>query len=207
MNVPHEIFKAYDIRGIVGKSLTPAVVTAIGRGLGSLAREHAGDGRPAAIAIGRDGRLSGPELAQALARGIQEAGADVVDVGMVTTPMGYFAAHQLGTGSAVVVTGSHNPPDYNGLKMVIGGTTLSGDAIQDLRARIESGRVSSGAGTFRQADVRAAYLDRVTGDVKLARKMKIVVDCGNGVAGGIAPELYRRLGCEVTELFCEVDGT
>jgi phosphomannomutase/phosphoglucomutase len=207
MNVPHEIFKAYDIRGIVGKSLTPAVVTAIGRGLGSLAREHAGDGRPAAIAIGRDGRLSGPELAQALARGIQEAGTDVVDVGMVTTPMGYFAAHQLGTGSAVVVTGSHNPPDYNGLKMVIGGTTLSGDVIQDLRARIESGRVASGAGSYRQADVRGAYLDRVTGDVKLARKMKIVVDCGNGVAGGIAPELYRRLGCEVTELFCDVDGT
>jgi phosphomannomutase/phosphoglucomutase len=207
MNVPHEIFKAYDIRGIVGKSLTPAVVTAIGRGLGSLAREHAGDARPAAIAIGRDGRLSGPELARALARGIQEAGADVVDVGMVTTPMGYFAAHHLGTGSAVVVTGSHNPPDYNGLKMVIGGTTLSGDAIQDLRARIETGRVSSGAGTFGQADVRAAYLDRVTSDVKLARTMKIVVDCGNGVAGGIAPELYRRLGCEVTELFCDVDGT
>jgi phosphomannomutase/phosphoglucomutase len=207
MNVPHEIFKAYDIRGIVGKSLTPEVVTAIGRGLGTLAREHAGAGQPAAIAIGRDGRLSGPELAQALARGIQEAGADVVDVGMVTTPIGYFAAHQLGTGSAVVVTGSHNPPDYNGLKMVIGGTTLSGDAIQDLRARIESGRVASGKGTFRQADVRAAYLDRVTGDVKLARKMKIVVDAGNGVAGGIAPELYRRLGCEVTELYCEVDGT
>lgn len=206
-SLPAEIFKAYDIRGIVGKSLTPAVVTAIGRGLGTLAREHAGAGRPAAIAIGRDGRLSGPELAQALARGVQEAGADVVDVGMVTTPMGYFAAHHLGTGSAVVVTGSHNPPDYNGLKMVIGGTTLSGDAIQDLRARIESGPLASGAGTYRRADVRAAYLERVTGDVKLARKMRIVVDCGNGVAGGIAPELYRRLGCEVTELYCEVDGT
>ncbi len=207
MNVPHEIFKAYDIRGIVGKSLTPEVVTAVGRALGTLAREHAGEGKPAAIAIGRDGRLSGPELSQALARGIQAAGADVVDVGMVTTPMGYFAAHSLGTGSAVVVTGSHNPPDYNGLKMVIGGTTLSGDAIQALKQRIETDRLASGQGAYRQTNVRDAYLDRVTGDVKLARKMKIVVDAGNGVAGSIAPELYRRLGCEVIELFCDVDGT
>jgi phosphomannomutase/phosphoglucomutase len=207
MNVPHEIFKAYDIRGIVGKSLTPQVVEAVGRALGSIAREQAAPGAPTAIAIGRDGRLSGPELSQALARGIQAAGVDVVDVGMVTTPMGYFAAHNLGTGSAVVVTGSHNPPDYNGLKMVIGGTTLSGDAIQVLRSRIESGQFASGQGSYRKADVRDAYLDRVTGDVKLARKMKIVVDAGNGVAGSIAPELYRRLGCDVIELFCDVDGT
>jgi phosphomannomutase/phosphoglucomutase len=206
MNVPHEIFKAYDIRGIVGKSLTPEVVTAVGRALGTLAREHA-KGGAAAIAIGRDGRLSGPELSQALARGIQSAGADVVDVGMVTTPMGYFAAHSLGTGSAVVVTGSHNPPDYNGLKMVIGGTTLSGDAIQSIRTRVESGDLMSGQGAYREANVRDAYLERVSGDVKLARKMKIVVDAGNGVAGSIAPELYRRLGCEVIELFCDVDGT
>jgi phosphomannomutase/phosphoglucomutase len=206
MNVPHEIFKAYDIRGIVGRSLTPEVVGAVGHALGTLAREQAGGGT-AAIAIGRDGRLSGPELAQALARGIQAAGADVVDVGMVTTPMGYFAAHSLETGSAVVVTGSHNPPDYNGLKMVIGGTTLSGDAIQALRARIEEGRLASGEGTYREASVREAYLDRVVGDVHLARPMKIVVDAGNGVAGSIAPELYKRLGCELTELYCDVDGT
>jgi phosphomannomutase/phosphoglucomutase len=126
---------------------------------------------------------------------------------MVTTPMAYFAAHHLGTGSAVAVTGSHNPPDYNGLKMVIGGTTLFAETIQALRERIESGRFASGAGALRTADVGPAYLDRVAGDVKLARPMKIVVDCGNGVAGAIAPALYRRLGCTVDELYCDVDGT
>ena len=126
---------------------------------------------------------------------------------MATTPMVYFAAHHLGCGSAVTVTGSHNPPDYNGLKMVVAGTTLSGDAIQALRARIERDDFVAGSGAYRAADVREAYLDRIAGDVKLARPMKIVVDCGNGVAGAIAPELYRRLGCEVIELFCDVDGS
>ena len=159
------------------------------------------------IAIGRDGRLSGPELAAALAEGIQAAGVDVVDVGRVATPMLYFAAHHLGTLSGVMVTGSHNPPDYNGLKMVLAGDTLAGEAIQALRQRIEGGDVAAGDGRYRTADINAAYLARIAGDVKLARPMKIVVDCGNGVAGAFAPELYRRLGCEVTELFCEVDGT
>jgi phosphomannomutase/phosphoglucomutase len=126
---------------------------------------------------------------------------------MVTTPMTYFAAYQLGTGSAVAVTGSHNPPDYNGLKMVIGGVTLFAETIQALRERIEAGRFASGSGALLAADVRGAYLDRVAGDVKLARPMKIVVDCGNGVAGSIAPALYRRLGCQVDELYCDVDGT
>ncbi|MCX7893211.1 MAG: phosphomannomutase/phosphoglucomutase [Burkholderiales bacterium] len=200
---PAEIFKAYDIRGVVGRNLTPAVVAAIGRGLGTEAL--AAGGR--AIAIGRDGRLSGPELAQALADGIRAAGADVVDIGMATTPMGYFAAYALGTGSAVMVTGSHNPPEYNGLKMVIAGTTLSGEAIQRLRARIERGDLATGAGGYRQVDVREAYLARIAGDVHLARPLKIAVDCGNGVAGMVAPELYRRMGCEVVELFCDVDGT
>jgi phosphomannomutase/phosphoglucomutase len=201
--LPAEIFKAYDIRGIVGTTLTPAIVEAIGRGLGSEALAAGGK----AIAIGRDGRLSGPELAAALARGIRAAGADVHDIGMATTPMGYFAAYELGTQSAVMVTGSHNPPEYNGLKMVIAGTTLSGDAIQRLRSRVERGDVARGEGAYHKVDVRAAYLERVAGDVKLARKMKIAVDCGNGVAGMIAPELYRRMGCEVIELFCDVDGT
>jgi len=200
---PAEIFKAYDIRGIVGRTLTAEGVELIGRALGSECRARGGR----VIAIGRDGRLSGPELAAALGRGIQASGADVVDVGMVTTPMGYFAAHELGTGSAVLVTGSHNPPDYNGLKMVLCGVTLSGDAIQRLRRRVEAGDLASGAGNYRRADVREAYLARIAGDVKLARPMRIAVDCGNGVAGSVAPELYRRLGCEVSELYCEVDGT
>jgi phosphomannomutase/phosphoglucomutase len=200
---PPEIFKAYDVRGVVGRTLTTEGVALIGRSLGSACL--AGGGK--AIVIGRDGRLSGPELAHALARGIRASGADVVDVGMVTTPMGYFAAHHLGTGSAVMVTGSHNPPEYNGLKMVVNGTTLAGEAIQSLRRRIEADDFASGSGGYTVADVREAYLARVAGDVRLARPMRVAVDCGNGVAGSVAPELYRRLGCTVTELFCEVDGT
>ncbi|MBI2224354.1 MAG: phosphomannomutase/phosphoglucomutase, partial [Betaproteobacteria bacterium] len=201
--LPKEIFKAYDIRGIVGKTLTPPVVIAIGRAIGSEGRARG----VREIAIGRDGRLSGPELSAALAEGIQAAGVDVVDVGSVATPMLYFAAHHLGSLSGVIVTGSHNPPDYNGLKVMLAGDTLAGDAIQELRQRIERGDVASGNGRYRTAGIAADYLTRIAGDVKLARPMKIAVDCGNGIAGAFAPELYRRLGCEVAELFCEVDGT
>ena len=201
--VPAEIFKAYDIRGIVGSTLTPQIVTAIGRALGAEARARA----QTTVAIGRDGRLSGPELSGALAQGLAAAGVDVIDIGMAATPIGYFAAHHLGCGSVVMVTGSHNPPDYNGLKMVLGGVTLAGEAIQRLRARIEAGDYTEGAGAISNADVRAAYLARVAGDVKLARRMNIVIDCGNGVAGATAPELFRRLGCKVVPLYCEVDGS
>ena len=181
-SVPAEIFKAYDIRGIVGRTLTPEIVTAIGQAIGSEARARA----QTSVAIGRDGRLSGPELSAALATGLRAAGIDVIDIGMAATPMGYFAAHELGCNSVVMVTGSHNPPDYNGLKMVLGGVTLSGEDIQQLRARIESGDLAKGAGKYSTADVRAAYLQRIVGDAKLSRPMKIVVDCGNGVAGATA---------------------
>jgi phosphomannomutase/phosphoglucomutase len=198
-----EIFKAYDIRGIVDQSLTADAVRTIGQAIGSEARER----NLSTIAIGRDGRLSGPELAGALAEGINRAGVDVVDIGCVPTPVTYFAAFELGTESCVSVTGSHNPPDYNGLKMVLGGQTLFGPLIQDLKKRIDEGRLAIGEGRLRHADVKEAYLKRIVGDVKLARPMKIVVDCGNGVAGGFAPELFRRMGCEVIELFCEVDGS
>ena len=201
-SLPAEIFKAYDIRGIVGKTLTVEGVRLIGRAVGSEAREQG----QAAIAVGRDGRLSGPELAGALMDGICSAGVGVFDIGMVATPMTYFAAHHLRCGSAVSVTGSHNPPDYNGLKMVIAGTTLSGDAIQGLRARIEAGRFTQGSGTQRKVDIVDDYLDRIVADVRLARPMKIAIDCGNGAAGATAATLYRRLGCDVTELYCEVDG-
>jgi phosphomannomutase/phosphoglucomutase len=201
--VAPEIFKAYDIRGIVGRSLTVEAVELIGRALGTEVRNAGGT----AIAVGRDGRLSGPALAEALSRGLLRSGVDVHDVGMVTTPMAYFAAYHLRCDSAVAVTGSHNPPEYNGLKMVIAGTTLSGAAIQGVRARIERGEFASGAGTYRTAEVREAYLARIAGDVQLARPVPIIVDCGNGVAGSVAPELYRRLGCRVTELYCDVDGT
>ena len=199
---PKEIFKAYDIRGIVGKTLTPEIVEAIGHAIGSEAVAR----RQTAICIGRDGRLSGPELAAALARGIQKAGIDVIDLGMVATPMTYFAAYELDTHCAVMVTGSHNPPDYNGLKMVLGGETLSGDTIQALRLRLENNDLAQGSGRYSQHDIAPAYLDRIAGDIKLARPMKIIVDAGNGVPGAFGPELYRRLGCTVEEMFCEVDG-
>lgn len=200
---PKEIFKAYDIRGIVGKTLTPEIVEAVGHAIGSEAVAR----RQTAICIGRDGRLSGPELAAALARGIQKSGINVIDLGMVATPMTYFAAYQLDTNSAVMVTGSHNPPDYNGLKMVLGGETLSGDTIQALRLRLENNDLAQGSGSYSQHDIAPAYLDRIVGDIKLARPMKIIVDAGNGVPGAFGPALYRRLGCSVEEMFCEVDGT
>ncbi len=202
MKIPAEIFRTYDIRGVVATSLTPAVVREIGRALGSLGRER---GAPT-FAVCRDGRLSGPDLVEALTAGLTGAGADVIDIGMGPTPLAYFAAHHLGCGSCVAVSGSHNPPEYNGLKMVVGGTTLYGDDIQRLRTRIEKNELKSGAGKRSSADVLDAYVERIAGDVKLARKMRIAVDCGNGVAGMLVPRLYRRLGCEVTELYCEVDG-
>jgi phosphomannomutase/phosphoglucomutase len=202
VTLPAEIFRTYDIRGVVGRTLTPAIVRDIGRAVGTLARER---GAPT-FAIGRDGRLSGPELIDALAEGLNAAGADVIDVGMAPTPVIYFAAHHLNCGSCVAVTGSHNPPDYNGLKIVIGGVTLYGDDIQEIRKRIESKMFASGAGKRSSANVLDAYVKRITGDVKLARPFCIAIDCGNGVAGMIAPRLYRELGCEVEELYCEVDG-
>ena len=200
--LPAEIFKAYDIRGIVDKSLTADVVRQIGHALGSLAIEQG----QKAIAVGRDGRLSGPELSGALMDGICAAGVDAIDVGCVPTPVTYFAAYELGCHSCVSVTGSHNPPDYNGLKMVIGGNTLALDAIQNLKKRIEAGNLKHGQGKRSSADVLGAYVEKIVGDVKLARPMKIVMDCGNGVAGAIAPELFKRLGCDVVPLFCKVDG-
>ena len=200
--LPREIFKAYDIRGIVGATLTPAIVEVIGRAIGSEALER---GRRE-IVIGRDGRLSGPELAAALTRGLRAAGVDTIDVGQVATPMLYFATHHFNTLSGVMLTGSHNPPQYNGIKIMLGGDTLSGDSIQALRARAEDGRLAGGSGAYRQENISEHYLARIAGDVKLARPTKIAIDCGNGVAGATAPALYRRLGCEVIELFCEVDG-
>jgi phosphomannomutase/phosphoglucomutase len=201
-SVAPEIFKAYDIRGVVGKTLTPEACELIGRAFGAEARAL----NCSRLALGRDGRLSGPELAGAVARGLQLSGVDVVDIGQVATPMLYFATFHLGTGSGIMLTGSHNPPDYNGLKMMLGGETLAGEAIQKLKRRIEDEDFVSGLGGYSRIDVRQAYFDRIVSDVKLKRPLGIAVDCGNGVAGAYAPELYRRLGCRVRELFCDVDG-
>jgi phosphomannomutase / phosphoglucomutase len=201
-SIPSEIFKAYDIRGVVDKTLTEEGAETIGRALASI-------GKPKGVTrfvVGRDGRLSGPRLASALVRGLNASGVDVIDIGVVATPMVYFATHHFATGSGVMVTGSHNPPEYNGLKMMLAGETLAAEAIQDLRRVVEKGEFASGHGKLEGADIAAEYLDRIVSDVKLARPMTIAIDCGNGSPGAIAPRLFRRLGCEVIELFCDVDG-
>jgi phosphomannomutase / phosphoglucomutase len=200
--IASEIFKAYDIRGIVDRTLTEDAARVIGRALATLGRRKG----VTRFVVGRDGRLSGPKLCTALAGGLNAGGMDVVDIGVVATPMVYFATHHFATGSGVMVTGSHNPPEYNGLKMMIAGDTLAAEAIQDLRRLVESGDFASGAGKLERADIREAYLARITSDVKLARPMTIAVDCGNGSPGATAPELFRRLGCKVIELYCDVDG-
>ncbi|MFZ9407258.1 MAG: phosphomannomutase/phosphoglucomutase [Burkholderiaceae bacterium] len=216
MALSPSIFKAYDIRGIVdgdpGKvTLTDEAARQIGAALGLSAREA---GIPA-IVVGRDGRLSGPRLVGALSAGIRSAGTGVIDIGMVPTPVVYYATVLTGTGSGVAVTGSHNPPEYNGLKMMLGGRTLYGDEIQGLyRSIVASGFQdtllkdpdAAGVPPVQSRQVANDYLERILGDVKLARPMKVAIDCGNGVAGSLAPELLRRLGCEVTGLFTEVDG-
>jgi phosphomannomutase / phosphoglucomutase len=202
MQLPKEIFKAYDIRGIVGKTLTSEIVEAIGHALGSEAKQRA----QKEICIGYDGRLSGPELAEALSTGIRKAGCNVVNLGMVATPMVYFAAHHLGNNCGVMVTGSHNPPDYNGLKMVLAGETLSNESIQRLRHRIEYKMFTYGDGIERSYDIAPNYIDRIKADINLARPLQITIDCGNGVAGAFAKTLYNAIGCRVDELFCEVDG-
>ena len=202
MQVTPSIFKAYDIRGIVPSTLDEQVAEALGRAFGTAALREG----EKTVAVGRDGRISGPALSSALIRGLVAAGVEVIDVGLVTTPMLYFAAHTL-CRSGIQVTGSHNPKDYNGFKMVLGGRAIYGAEIQALRQtmQLESWLLQSG-GSVREADVLADYTARIVGDVKLARPMKIVVDSGNGIAGASAPGIFRALGCEVIELFSEVDG-
>ena len=202
VQIAASIFKAYDIRGVVPTTLTEDVARGIGRAFGMAAWAEG----ERAVAVGRDGRLSGPSLSQALMAGLVDAGMQVIDVGMCTTPMLYFAASTLCT-SGIMVTGSHNPKDYNGFKMVLAGRAIYGAEIQALRHTIQADawQLQTG-GSVRQADVLADYTARIVGDVKLARPVKIVVDCGNGVAGATAPAIFRALGCEVLELFSEVDG-
>ncbi|MGI9318841.1 MAG: phosphomannomutase/phosphoglucomutase [bacterium] len=203
MTFPHEIFKAYDIRGIVDRTLTRELVAQIGRALGSEAIAQGVD----TVVIGRDGRLSGPSLSAALAEGFLATGCNVIDIGQVPTPALYFATKEFQTGTGVQVTGSHNPPEYNGLKMMINGTTLSGELIQNIKQRVIDQDFVEGKGELEQRQILDDYCDRIVSDVSLKRPLKVVVDCGNGVGGCVAPQLFRRIGCEVTELFCEVDGT
>lgn len=196
------IFRAYDIRGVMGKTLDADVARLLGKAIGSEARDRGQD----AIVVGRDGRLSGPELSVALIEGLRSAGIDVIDIGQAPTPLVYFACYQLDTGSGVAVTGSHNPPDYNGFKIVLGGETLAMEAIQGLYQRIVEGRFVRGEGALRKVDVAEDYLDRIAGDVQAQRPLKVVVDCGNGVTGDIGPRVLEEIGCEVTPLFEDIDG-
>ncbi|MET3654622.1 phosphomannomutase/phosphoglucomutase [Dyella japonica] len=198
------IFRAYDVRGVVGKSLTKEVAHLLGQAIGTVMHEKG----LREIVVGRDGRLSGPELAGALSDGLREAGIDVIDLGAVPTPVVYYAAYRFNTGCGVAVTGSHNPPDYNGFKIVVGGETLSEGAIQDLYQRIVSERLERGGkGNLRHVDVVPDYIDRITSDVQAERRLKVVIDSGNGIAGAVAPQVLEGIGCDVIPLYCDVDGT
>ncbi len=196
------IFRMYDIRGVVATDLTPDTVRQIGQAFASECLEQ----NVSTVAIGRDGRLHSKQLSVALTEGLNAGGCDVIDVGMVPTPVLYFATHHLNTGTGIMVTGSHNPPEYNGLKMSMAGKTLYGDDITGLYNRIANNKLNNGSGSYHEENLLNTYLDRIVSDVKLARPMKIAIDCGNGVAGVIAPQLFKKLGCEVTELFSDVDG-
>ena len=202
MDITSSIFKAYDIRGIVEKELTPEVVKLIGMAIGS---ESIAQGERG-IVVGRDGRLTGPMLSESLISGLIESGCHVVDIGMVPTPLVYFSTYTKGTGSGVMVTGSQNPPEYNGLKIMIAGETLSADKIQNLYSRILNQQFSSGSGSSTSINIDQDYMDTIKSDISLDRELNIVVDCGNGVAGNIAPKLFESLGAKVTKLFCLVDG-
>ena len=202
MQVNPSIFKAYDIRGVVPSTLTEEVAYHLGHAFGTHAAAHG----ETVVAVGRDGRLSGPALSQALIRGLVDVGVQVIDIGAVTTPMLYFAASTL-CASGIQVTGSHNPKDYNGFKMVLGGRAIYGDEIQSLRTIMQNETwVLKSGGSVKQVDVTADYQARIVSDIRLHRPMKIVVDCGNGIAGATAPSIFRAIGCEVIELFSEVDG-
>ncbi len=205
MQVDASIFKAYDIRGIVGKTLNEEVAEHIGRAFGTEALK-AGE---KAVAVGRDGRISGPSMVAGLTRGLRAAGIDVVDIGMVTTPMTYYVAAtrgKYGCNSCIMVTGSHNPKDYNGFKMVLAGKAVYGEEIQGLLRRIQTEDYSKGKGRLGKMDVVAEYQQRIVMDCKLARPMKIVVDSGNGVPGASSPAILRALGCEVIDIYSKVDG-
>ena len=206
MQLSPSIFKAYDIRGIIDETLDPSIAELIGQAFGTEMRALG----ESDIVIGRDGRLSGPSLIEALTEGLISTGINVIDLGMVATPMVYFAANHTIDGkipkSGIMITGSHNPPNYNGFKMVLGTAAIYGEKIQELRKRIEAKQFVSGEGTRSTFDIFPMYLNYIVGDIKIARPMKIAVDCGNGVGGAFAGKLFRALGCEVQELFCEVDG-
>ena len=202
MNIPSSIFKAYDIRGIVETELTPEIVKLIGRAVGSESIEKGERG----VAVGRDGRLTGPELSEALISGLIESGCHVVNIGMVPSPVVYFATHTKAATSGVMITGSHNPAEYNGLKIMIAGETLSAEKIQSLYTRILENDFKTGSGTSTSINIDQDYINTIKSDINLEKELNVVIDCGNGVAGNIAPQLFEALGVKLSKLFCLVDG-
>ena len=202
MNITPDIFRAYDIRGIVETALTPENVYLIGKAFGSKCQQQG----VKEVVLGRDGRLSGPALLDALTKGLTETGCYVINIGMIPTPVAYYATYELNTGTCIMITGSHNPPEYNGLKMMLAGETLYGETITDLRDIILKEQFAVGKGSSKTVDLEDQYLKRITSDINIKHPMKIAIDCGNGVAGELAPKLFKQLGCEVTELFCDIDG-
>ncbi len=210
--IPAHLFRAYDIRGVVTNELTSDVVHDIGLAIGTLVQEWAAEKKELGqqdqqtVIVGRDGRLSGPSLIQALKEGLKNSGVNVIDIGLVPTPVLYFATKFLGSSSGVMLTGSHNPADYNGLKMVLHGKTIAGEDIQKLYQILQKQVCSQGSGHERSQDILMDYENRILREIKLTRKLKVVVDCGNGVTGILAPELIKKLGCEVIGLFTDVDG-
>lgn len=202
VELPVEIFRAYDIRGQVGKDFTADIVAALGRAFGSEAYEQGEQ----MVVVGRDGRNSSAELAAAMIAGLRASGRDVKDIGLVPTPVLYFGTHFLGSKSGMMLTGSHNPPEYNGIKMVLGGAPLAGPALHELRERLRMGNLLGGQGEVEETDIVPDYISRVASDINVERPLQLVVDCGNGSASKVAPALLRELGCDVSELFCEIDG-
>jgi len=203
MTFPHAIFKAYDIRGIVDNTLTTDIAFKIGQAVGSDVIANGGH----SIVIGRDGRLSGPILAEVLSNGLRAAGVNVIDIGLAPSPVVYYSSYSKNIPSCIAITGSHNPPDYNGFKMVVEGVTLSAERIQAIKQRIIDNDFSEGNGHYVREEIIDNYIERIVSDIKLKRKMKIVIDSGNGVAGATAPQVFRGIGCDVIDLFSEVDGT
>lgn len=202
INIAPEIFRAYDIRGIVDKHLTEDAVYFIGLAFGSEIRSHGADN----VIMARDGRLSADRLSRILSKGLLDSGCDVIDIGAVPSPVLYFATHTLASESGVMLTASHNPADYNGMKFVLCGKTLSGGEIQALHQRIIDRNFVFGQGRLTTHDVIPEYLHAVRSKLHINKPFKIVLDCGNGICGDIAPKLFRDLGCKVIELYCDVDG-
>ena len=203
MEVPGGVFREYDIRGVVGEGLTPELVRAVGRAYAT----ELGGGEPVAVAVGRDNRPSSPELANALSEGLTAAGADAVDVGTVPTPVLYFAERSLGADGGIQITGSHNPPEYNGIKMTRGGASLYGEAITSLRDRIREEAYATGAGRWREASVLERYVEAIGESARVSAPVSLTLDCGNGTGSVVAVEALEAAGVEVDPLYCTSDGT